>query len=72
MPSNYIIKANAKTSLENKWSGAISIGAIILSIFCLYVVFLQLILIPLTAISAFSFISGGVESAVVRQRFATT
>ena len=50
MPSNYIIKANAKTSLENKWSGAISIGAIILSIFCLYVVFLQLILIPITAI----------------------
>ena len=50
MPSNYIIKTNAKTSLENKWSVAISIGAIILSIFCLYIVFLQLILIPITAI----------------------
>ena len=50
MPSNYIIKTNAKTSLQNKWSGAISIGAIILSFFCLYIVLLQLILIPITAV----------------------
>lgn len=49
MPSNHIIKTNAKTSLENKWSGAIGIGAIILSIFCLHIVLLQLILIPITA-----------------------
>lgn len=50
MPSNYIIKANAKTSLENKWSGALSIGAIILSIFCLYIVLLQLAIIPISAV----------------------
>lgn len=50
MPSNYIIKANAKTSLENKWSGAISIGAIILSLLCLHIVLLQLILIPISAL----------------------
>ena len=50
MPSNYIIKSNAKTSLENKWSAAISVGAIILSIFCLYIVLLQLILTPIAAV----------------------
>ncbi|MBE6761373.1 MAG: DUF975 family protein [Ruminococcaceae bacterium] len=50
MPSNTIIKTNAKTSLQNKWSAAISVGAIILSVFCLYIVLLQLILIPITTI----------------------
>lgn len=50
MPSNYIIKSNAKTSLENKWSSAISIGAIVLSVFCLHIVLLQLIITPITAI----------------------
>ncbi|MBO5105800.1 MAG: DUF975 family protein [Clostridia bacterium] len=50
MPSNHIIKANAKTSLENKWSRALSIGAIILSILCLYIVLLQLIFIPISNI----------------------
>ena len=50
MPSNYVIKANAKTSLLNKWSQAISIGAILLSVFCLHIVLIQLINIPLSAI----------------------
>ena len=50
MPNNYIIKSNAKTSLENKWSGAISIGSIILSVLSLYIVLLQLIIIPISSI----------------------
>lgn len=50
MPNNYIIKSNAKTSLENKWSAAISVGAIILSVFCLYIVLLQLIITPIATV----------------------
>lgn len=50
MPNNHIIKTNAKTSLQNKWPQALGIGAIVLSIFCLYVILLQLISIPITAI----------------------
>jgi len=50
MPSNFIIKSNAKTSLQNKWTQAIGIGAIVFSIFCLYIVLVQLISIPLSAL----------------------
>ena len=68
MPNNYIIKANAKTSLQNKWSSAISIGAIILSVICLYIVLLQLVIMPISSIfneitAAFIIISITVVSA---------
>ena len=48
MPENYIVKANARTSLSNKWPKAIGIGAIFLSILCLYAVLLDLISFPLS------------------------
>ena len=47
MPTNQVIKTNAKTALMDKWPKAIGIGAIILSIFCLYIVLIQLAFIPL-------------------------
>ena len=50
MPNNYIIKANAKTSLQNKWPKAIGIGAIALSVFCLYIVLINLISFPTSLI----------------------
>lgn len=48
MPYNYVIKTNAKTSLSNKWPQALGIGAILLSVFCLYVVLLNLISFPIS------------------------
>ena len=48
MPENYIIKTNAKTSLQNKWPKALGIGAVILSVFCLYIILANLIYIPAT------------------------
>lgn len=48
MPYNYVIKANAKTSLTTKWPQALGIGAILLSVFCLYVVLLNLISLPIS------------------------
>lgn len=49
MPTNQVIKTNAKTALMDKWPKAIGIGAIILSIFCLYIVLIQLAFIPLSS-----------------------
>ena len=48
MPNNYIIKSNAKTSLRNKWTQAIGIGAVLLSVLCLYMVLINLISFPLS------------------------
>ena len=50
MPNNHIIKTNAKTSLQNKWAQAIGVGAILLSVFCLYIILLQLVNMPISAI----------------------
>ena len=50
MPENYVIKSNAKSALSAKWPKAISIAAIILSVFCLYIVLLNLIMIPFSAV----------------------
>ena len=41
MPPVKVIKANAKVSLLNKWSSAIGIGAIVLSVFCVHIIILN-------------------------------
>lgn len=41
MPPVKVVKANAKTSLLNKWSSAIGIGTIILSILCVHIILLN-------------------------------
>ena len=51
MPNNYVIKSNAKASLSGKWPQAVSIAAIILSVFCLCIVLIELILTPFSAIT---------------------
>ena len=51
MPNNYVIKSTAKASLSGKWPQAVSIAAIILSVFCLYIVLIELILTPFSAIT---------------------
>lgn len=43
MPENRVIKVNAKTSLKDKWSKALGIGALLLSVFCIYIISLQLV-----------------------------
>jgi len=50
MPDNYVIKTNARTSLQSKWPEALGIGAILLSVFCLYIILFQLVEIALTII----------------------
>ena len=41
MPTIKIVKANAKTSLLNKWPAAIGIGSILLSVFCIHIILLN-------------------------------
>lgn len=44
MPTSYVIKINAKTSLKDKWPTTLGIGAILLTVCCLVFVLIQTIL----------------------------
>lgn len=70
MPPSNVIKANAKTALRNKWSQAAGIGAILLAVYCINIVLMQLIAMPLSGfVGDYTALALQILSAIVIGQF---